>query len=67
MSRYSAIGLEMGLSIVIGLAIGWWLDRLFGTKPWLSLVFLIFGLVAGFRSLFRLLRDVKKDGGINTE
>lgn len=66
-SKYSAIGLEMALSVVIGLAIGWWLDRLFGTKPWLSLIFLLFGLIAGFRSLYRLLRDIKKNGGIDQE
>lgn len=65
--RYSTIGLEMVISVVIGILFGWWLDRLFNTKPWLTIVFMLFGIVAGFRSLFKLLKDIKKDDGINQE
>ena len=63
--KYSAIGLEMGISVVIGIAFGWWLDRVFNTKPWLSLIFMLFGFAAGFRGLFRLLKDVRENGGIS--
>ena len=63
--KYSAIGLEMGISVVIGIAFGWWLDRIFNTKPWLSLIFMLFGFAAGFRGLFRLLKDVRENGGIS--
>ncbi|KAF0122811.1 MAG: hypothetical protein FD151_603 [bacterium] len=65
--RYSTIGLEMVISVVIGILFGWWLDRLFNTKPWLTIVFMLFGIVAGFRSLFKLLKDIEKDDGINQE
>ncbi|RJP56853.1 MAG: AtpZ/AtpI family protein [Deltaproteobacteria bacterium] len=65
--RYSTIGLEMVISVVIGILFGWWLDRLFNTKPWLTIVFMLFGIAAGFRSLFKLLKDIKKDDGINQE
>ncbi|MEW6614575.1 MAG: AtpZ/AtpI family protein [Thermodesulfobacteriota bacterium] len=65
--RYSTIGLEMVISVVIGILFGWWLDRLFDTKPWLTMIFMLFGIVAGFRSLFRLLKDIEKDGGISQE
>lgn len=65
--RYSTIGLEMVISVVIGILFGWWLDRLFNTKPWLTIIFMLFGIVAGFRSLFGLLKDIEKDGGINQE
>jgi ATP synthase protein I len=54
--RYSTVGLEMGLSVVIGLFVGQWLDGYFGTEPILLLVFLLFGMAAGFRSIFRLAR-----------
>lgn len=50
----SALGIEMGVTLAIGLLIGWYLDRLFGTKPWLTIVFMIFGIVAGFRNIIRL-------------
>jgi ATP synthase protein I len=59
--RYSAIGLEMGFSVAIGVAIGYFLDRYFHTGPWLLLIFLILGIVAGFRSLFSLMKDLDKN------
>jgi ATP synthase protein I len=43
------------LSTVIGLAIGIWLDRVFKTGPWLTLVFLVLGIVAGFRNFYRFM------------
>ena len=56
--RFSAMGLELGLAVIVGLLLGQWLDSRFGTDPWLTLLFLIFGMVAGFRSVYRLLREV---------
>ncbi len=38
----------------IGLAMGYYLDRWLGTSPWLTLIFLLFGIVAGFRNIFVL-------------
>ena len=58
--RLSTVGLELGLSVIIGLLIGQWLDKKFDTEPWLLLLFLLFGLVAGFRSLFRLLKETSQ-------
>ena len=59
-ARYSAIGLEMGLSVAIGLAIGYFLDRYFQTKPWLTVIFLILGVAAGFRRLASLAKEIDK-------
>lgn len=55
--RFSTVGLELGLSVIIGLLVGQWLDARLGTEPWLLLLFLLFGMVAGFRSVYRLLRE----------
>lgn len=46
----------MVLSTFVGLAIGYGLDKLFGTDPWLLFVFLILGIVSGFRELVKLAR-----------
>lgn len=59
--RYSTIGIEMGLSVIIGLLVGNYLDDFFGTEPWLLLTFLMLGLAAGFRGIFRLMRRMKND------
>lgn len=57
--RFSSLGIELGLSVMIGLIGGQWLDRYFGTAPWLLLAGLLFGLAAGFRSMFRALKELK--------
>ncbi len=48
----SSMGISMVLATVIGLVIGLWLDGLFETKPWLTLIFLVLGIVAGFRNIY---------------
>jgi ATP synthase protein I len=50
----------MGLSVAIGLAIGYYLDRYFQTKPWLTIIFLLLGVAAGFRSLSSLAKEIDK-------
>jgi len=53
---YGAIGIEMGAALVVGMGIGWFLDRTFGTQPWCLVVFTAFGIVAGFRNVLRAAR-----------
>src|SRR5450755_828742 len=49
----SSVGLELGIAVIVGVLGGMWLDSHFGTTPWLMLLFLVFGLVAGFRNVLR--------------
>ena len=58
---YSSMGLELGLSVVVGFLIGSWLDKWLGTEPWLLLVFGIAGIIAGYRSIFRLVKRIQAD------
>lgn len=60
-TNYSAGALEMGVSVVIGLGIGYWLDELLGTSPWMALFWLICGSIAGFRSLYRLTKRIERE------
>jgi ATP synthase protein I len=53
LARLSTIGITLVASTAIGLAIGYGLDRWLGTSPWLTLIFTIFGIAAGFLNLFR--------------
>lgn len=46
--------------VLIGTFGGYGLDRLLGTKPWLTIVGFILGSIAGFRNLFRLLNQDKE-------
>ena len=58
-----AIGIASacGFALVGGALIGWVLDRLFGTSPWLLLVFLGLGIVAAFRNIIRLTTVKRPD------
>jgi ATP synthase protein I len=65
----STVGLTLVLSTFVGLAIGYGLDYLmdkwFGihTSPWLTIIFLFFGIVAGFRDLIRIAKKASNESG----
>lgn len=50
--EYSSVGLMFPASIVVGFAIGHFLDKWLKTDPWLTLIFILYGIVAGFYNLF---------------
>jgi ATP synthase protein I len=47
------LGLQFGFSVVIGLGLGYYLDRRFGTEPVFLLIFTGLGFGAGMLALFR--------------
>lgn len=54
----SSLGFMFPIAIGLGFAWGYWLDKMFGTRPWLTVIFTIFGLIAAFVNLFRIgMRD----------
>lgn len=63
LAALSSLGLMLPSSIAVGLAIGYFLDKLFGTHPWLLAIFTLLGVISGFLSLFRGLKKlgVEKD------
>ncbi len=52
----SQVGLLLVISTFVGFLIGYGLDRLLGTSPYLTFIFLILGIVAGFREVFRFIK-----------
>ena len=60
-ASYSTIGLEMGLSVAVGVGIGYYLDTWLKTEPWFLIIFIIFGVAAGFRSLYRAAKRLQKE------
>ena|SRR5687768_9457014 len=57
----SSVGLELGVSVLVGLLIGMFLDRELGTTPWLMLLWLGFGFAAGFRGVMRAVRRADRE------
>ncbi len=60
-TKYSAGALEAGISVVVGLAIGAYLDQQFHTEPWQMIFWLICGSAAGGRALYRLAKRIEAD------
>ncbi|HUI67683.1 MAG TPA: AtpZ/AtpI family protein [Nitrospirota bacterium] len=56
----STVGLTMVFATVIGLYVGLKLDKWLGTSPWLTALFLLIGIVAGFRNLFVYVNKSQK-------
>ena len=66
----TSIGLAFPIAMAIGFFLGRWLDRLFSTAPWLTVIFTVFGIAGGFlnaiRTALRIGREedeAAKDGG----
>lgn len=52
----------------IGLAMGYYLDKWLGTGPWLTLIFLLLGIVSGFRNIFILTsRELRRQESASQE
>lgn len=56
----STVGIHLVVSMFVGLLIGYGLDKLFNTFPYLSIVFFILGIIAGFREVFRIAKKAEK-------
>ncbi len=52
----SSMGISMVVATFIGLYIGVYLDSIFSTKPWFTIIFLIIGIAAGFRNIYILIK-----------
>jgi ATP synthase protein I len=47
-----SVGLSFVLALVIGTALGYWLDKLTGWSPVFFIVFFVLGLAAGIRNVY---------------
>jgi ATP synthase protein I len=61
MASYGTVGLEVVLSVLLGLIGGWWLDGRLGSGPWLTLLGLAYGVAAAARALYRAARRATKE------
>lgn len=58
------VGLRIAVDLVAGVAagvgIGWYLDSVLETKPWLLLLFTIIGFCAGLLNVYRTARQLEE-------
>ncbi len=57
----SSVGISLVASILIGLAMGVYLDRWLDTRPLFTLIMLLIGVISGFRNVYILTtRELKR-------
>ena len=51
---------ELVAHVVVGTIIGFILDKTFGTKPWLILIFFFVGVIAGITNVIKSAKNMQK-------
>ena len=54
------ISTEIIAALVVGVGIGLIVDKYLGTKPLGLIIFFIFGAIAGFLNVYRVMRRIEK-------
>jgi ATP synthase protein I len=55
-----SIAAQLVAGVIVGGAIGFFLDRWLGSAPWLMVLFLVFGFAAGLMNVVRTAREMQK-------
>ena len=61
LASLASVGIELAVATTLGFLGGRWLDGKLGTEPWLALVGLLLGVVAGFRNLIVTARKAQRE------
>ena len=51
---------ELVSAVAVGTIIGFILDKTFGTKPWLIIIFFFVGVIAGITNVIRSAKNMQK-------
>ena len=57
--RASLVGIHLVTATFLGLAMGYFLDKWLGTKPWLTMIFLLLGIAAGFKNMYQEVKSIQ--------
>lgn len=49
----AGLGFDLAAAVAVATALGWWIDRRFGTEPWGVIVFAAIGIVGGLLNFVR--------------
>ena len=52
-AEFAGVGLQLGATLGLSAWLGYWLDRKFGTLPWMTIVLVFLGASAAFYSIYR--------------
>ena len=54
------VSTELVAAVAVGTIIGFILDKTFGTKPWLILIFFFIGVIAGITNVIKSAKKMQK-------
>lgn len=57
MSIAGRLGLEIVIGVMVGVTIGYFLDKFFSTKPLFFVIFALFGVAAGVLNVYRFVKN----------
>lgn len=60
-ASYATVGLEFGLSMLVGLFAGRWLDQKLDTAHWFTFIGGGFGVAAGYRAVYRAAKAANRE------
>jgi|TARA_Y100001933_G_C18580975_1_gene389753 F0F1-type ATP synthase assembly protein I len=60
LGKYGAVGIEMGLAVLIGLLLGQYIDNKFDCAPYGENIGLFAGIGAAVKALIRVTRDYQR-------
>ena len=56
-----SLALRWGFVLLSVLRLGYFLDKYFHTSPYLTILFMFFGIAAAIKTILRLIKQVAKD------
>jgi ATP synthase protein I len=52
----ASVGIMMVAATLIGFAAGFYIDKIFSTKPFFTIIFTILGVAAGFKNIYTTIK-----------
>jgi ATP synthase protein I len=63
LAAYSSVGIMFPVSIAVGAAMGYLLDKWLNTAPYLLIIFTLYGVAAGFWNLYKVTKRMSDNNG----
>lgn len=58
--EYLSLGFYLITPLLLGVFVGFWLDRHFNTRPWFIIIGIVLGTISVFYNLWKIVKDVSK-------
>ena len=65
--QITSLGMEFAVAEILGAAFGFWLDKKWGTTPWMLLVGVVCGFALGFYMIWRAAKEMEKQTALSKE